>query len=77
MEEMVGLLMFTGYGSVRLSGYLVSPINDHPIRESKKILPRPFNISAEEWYAEVVKIIKDDVHCWEDWTQWYKFWAHT
>jgi hypothetical protein len=27
--------------------------------------------------CEVVKIIKDDVYCWEDWTQWYKFRVHT
>jgi hypothetical protein len=48
-------------------GYLVSPINDHPTRESKEILPRPFSMSGEEWYAEVVKIIKDDVYFWKDW----------
>jgi hypothetical protein len=24
-----------------------------------------------------VKIIQDDVHCWEDSTQWYKFWVYT
>jgi hypothetical protein len=58
-------------------GYLISGINDHPTRDIKEILPRPFNMSGEEWYAEVVKIIKDAIHCWEDWTQWNGFWVHT
>jgi hypothetical protein len=66
-----------GYLATGQPGYLVSPINDHPTRESKEILPRPFSMSGEEWYAEVVKIIKDDVNYWGDWTQWYKFWVDT
>jgi hypothetical protein len=66
-----------GYLATGQLGYLISGIDDHPTRDIKEILPRPFNMSGEEWHAEVVKIIKDDVYYWEDWTQWYGFWIDT
>ena len=58
-------------------GHIPFSVSDHPIRDSKEMIPRPFNVSSEDWYAEMVKIIKDDLHCWEDWRKWEEFWSHT
>jgi hypothetical protein len=49
----------------------------HPAKAIHKFVPKPFGISGEDWTAHMIGVIKDDLERWDDWHDFWNFWAQT